>query len=40
MLTPNHSFNTRGRPETFTSTTIFKKCGGKKLAREGRNATS
>ena len=31
MLIPNHSFETCG-PEAFTSTTIFKKCGGK-LAR-------
>ena len=28
LLTPNHSFRTRGGPEAFTSTTIFTKYGG------------
>ena len=35
LLTPNNSFKTCGGPEAFTSTTIFKKCGGKKLGRDG-----
>ena len=29
LLTNNLSFGTCGGPEVFTSTTIFKKCGGK-----------
>ena len=41
LLTPYHRLRTCGGPghKAFTSTTTFKKCGGK-LAQEGRNATS
>ena len=40
LLTPDRSFRICGDPEALASTTIFKKCGVEKLAREGENATS
>ena len=40
LACPNHSLEICGGPEAFTSTTIFKKYGVKKLARDGRNVTS
>ena len=39
LLTPNRTLRTCGGTETFTSATIFVKCG-LELAQDRRNATS